>query len=430
MKNIYTLWIAFLSLLFVHNTHAQTDLLDEVHVNELIQDFKSSYKAHIASVESSDLPKKIKKKYKEDLSGFSTEVIDEIQERRYFRDQRLYPYIDSLMQDILIKNPEIDYRPNILLARDNTANAFCMIDGTFIINTGLIHFLENQSQVTSILCHELAHKLLDHSRDNVVARLESERDKSNKKRIDALKKQKYNKTKSARTFLKKELYADAADSRKHEFEADSLGFLLYQNTDNDPYSFVRALALRSIYDTISTPDLAEYIYYKTFDIDGIAFDSAWLTTEDFSQYTYLEEKEELNADSLRTHPEDSMRVEYIKGIFNLGDLRTGSDSASQQFINLRRLTRKLQIDHLVHKEQYGFAVFICLYRLQSQENSDFYHDQLKDLFLKLYRARKNYRYNRYVESVNPRTQPKDYQQLLSFLWNLSLTDLETIAHGL
>ncbi|PGH39462.1 MAG: peptidase M48, partial [Candidatus Nephrothrix sp. EaCA] len=48
-------------------------------------------------------------------------------------------------------------------------------------------------------------------------------------------------------------------------------------------------------------------------------------------------------------------------------------------------------------------------------------------FQKIYKARKEYTLNRYLDRVEPAKQSESYQQFISFMWNISLAEIKTIA---
>jgi hypothetical protein len=45
----------------------------------------------------------------------------------------------------------------------------------------------------------------------------------------------------------------------------------------------------------------------------------------------------------------------------------------------------------------------------------------------MYEAKKEYKFNRYVEQLAPKDQSKSYFQFLNFLWNLNLEEYKNIA---
>ena len=83
------------------------------------------------------------------------------------------PYLESYIYSVICKlapNVLIDGRPgvvNLLILRNNTANAYMFPNGTLVITTGLISLLHSEDELAAILSHEIAHFVLDHSVDNI-----------------------------------------------------------------------------------------------------------------------------------------------------------------------------------------------------------------------------------------------------------------------
>ena len=49
------------------------------------------------------------------------------------------------------------------------------------------------------------------------------------------------------------------------------------------------------------------------------------------------------------------------------------------------------------------------------------------VFDKLYTAKKELKFNKYVPQVDPNSENENYQKLLTFLWNLKTDELKNIA---
>ena len=71
--------------------------------------------------------------------------------------------IQSMILRLKKNNPTIPQDLKILIAKDNTPNAYCLADGTFVINMGLYSWLNNEEQIAAVIAHELGHKIEEHS---------------------------------------------------------------------------------------------------------------------------------------------------------------------------------------------------------------------------------------------------------------------------
>ncbi len=70
--------------------------------------------------------------------------------------------IDTLLSRIC-KSNDLDKSKIILhIVKNDLSNAFALPDGHLVLYTGLIRETENESQLSGVICHEIAHIELDH----------------------------------------------------------------------------------------------------------------------------------------------------------------------------------------------------------------------------------------------------------------------------
>lgn len=87
------------------------------------------------------------------------------------------PYLENYIYSLIAKvAPSIlvDGRPgnvNIVLLESPELNAFTFPNGTIVIYTGLLSTLHSEDELAAILCHEIAHFVLDHSYQNYTQEL-------------------------------------------------------------------------------------------------------------------------------------------------------------------------------------------------------------------------------------------------------------------
>lgn len=92
------------------------------------------------------------------------------EERQLLEEIYLYddPLLDRYLEDLVAEltppgmaaNPEIDYRVRVV--EDPTLNAFSYPHGSIYVHTGLLARVENESQLATILGHEMSHVELRH----------------------------------------------------------------------------------------------------------------------------------------------------------------------------------------------------------------------------------------------------------------------------
>ena len=109
------------------------------------------------------LPSEYKDKYKELYKDMQKEKIKSITGDAYLFDDTIQQYFRGILTEINRGNPSIA-SPNLqfYVSRDYSPNALTSLDGSVAFNLSLLANCQNESQVAFIICHELAHKKLQH----------------------------------------------------------------------------------------------------------------------------------------------------------------------------------------------------------------------------------------------------------------------------
>jgi len=206
-----------------------------------------------------------------------------------------------------------------------------------------------------------------------------------------------------------------------------LGYEIFRKTKFNKAEFVNDLMLCEMYDTIRPVGLEIQTYKKVFDLQQQPFKADWLKKEDFSNYDYSKFKARYNEDSINSHPETVTRIAALKKLFPELQKPEGSNEASPRFLKLKEIATYEQPPCLMFQEEYGLGVYICLLRLQENDKDEYYKEWLGKFFEKIYDARKQYTLNRYLDRLDPKNQSESYQQFLSFMWNINLSEIKIIT---
>lgn len=75
----------------------------------------------------------------------------------YLDDPELSQYLDSLGQRLIVNSSMPGMTLNFFVIQDNTVNAFALPGGFIGVNTGLILTAESESELASVLSHEIGH---------------------------------------------------------------------------------------------------------------------------------------------------------------------------------------------------------------------------------------------------------------------------------
>lgn len=87
----------------------------------------------------------------------------------HYNDPAVYSYIYGLITKI-VPAELLDGRltnVNLLIANDPMPNAYVYPNGTLIVNIGLLSTIRTEAELVGVLCHEIAHYVLEHSVVNV-----------------------------------------------------------------------------------------------------------------------------------------------------------------------------------------------------------------------------------------------------------------------
>lgn len=381
-----------------------------------IKEIKSKYDSKVAKYISNS------------YSEFSKEFSKEIKKGRFIFEDEITNYISNIVTEIKTANPQIAHQKfKILVSKNHSLNAYCLADGTFVLHIGLFYWLENEDQLAGVLSHEIAHKILEHSLKKQERSFYEE--KNGKQKISSLRKEKYNVSDKALALFKEQLYESGEKSKKHEFEADSLGYVLYQKTKFSKSEYLSALQLMQRYDSIKPAGLSQDAYKKYFNLPALPFNEKWLLKEDFSSYDYSKFTEKINKDSIASHPETEARIAKILALFpETKEKQKAFEPNKEAFEKIGKIAYLETIPNFYFNEDYGLAIYASLLYLEKdKENESYFKEWLGKSFAKIYEGRKNYTLNRYLDRIVPKEQSESYQQFLSFMWNLKINEIKEIA---
>ncbi len=350
----------------------------------------------------------------------------EIKEGNLLFNTTLNDFVQGILNELKRNNPEIP-EMKFYIAKDGTVNAYSMGDNTMLINLGLFYFLDNEAEVASVISHEIGHQLLEHSIQTQITKFEKKNSSSYQTDLIKLRKSKYNTQNKALNLLKNHLYELSAKSRVNEYEADSMGYALYRKSNYPKSAYIGALKAMERYDTIQPTGLKKETYKLIFDLEEQPFQEKWMKMEDFSEYHYSFQSK-IDEDSLSTHPETQNRIQkLLEGFPELNNEENETVEANDQFKKVWEIANYERVPNYYFNEEYGAGVYLSLLNLQKNPDSEYYKNWLGKNFRKMYEARKDYTLNRYLDRIDPENQSESYQQFLSFMWNLSLEEIEAIA---
>ncbi|RYY16552.1 MAG: hypothetical protein EOO36_10995, partial [Cytophagaceae bacterium] len=168
-------------------------------------------------------------------------------------DAVLDPYVQRVFGQITAANPQLP-PVQLVLSRSPEPNAHAMGNGAVTLNVGLLARLENESQLAFILCHELAHVQARHLDNGLREQLTTLHSKELKREVRRIVAEEYNINSKLKTLALGLSLNSNYHQRKHEKQADSLGYVLLRRTKFDAAQAYRALQLL---DRMDEPASAE-----------------------------------------------------------------------------------------------------------------------------------------------------------------------------
>lgn len=385
------------------------------------------------AIKKESVTKKVKAKYQGETATEMNKFYDDyykdfekdINDKNYTFNSSFDNRLNAIVKHLKTSNTTIPDNLYILIAKDNAPNAYCLSDGTFVVNMGLFNWIDNEQQMAGILSHEIAHNLLEHAEKMIVQHVLF--NKSDKNTYANINKLTSNKSKVAFNIVKNRVYKNSEAKRKQETEADSLGYILYKNADYPPSEYINALKNIQNFDSISPRKLNIETYKLLYNLPEQPYREEWMKEEDFSLYNYNLYKDKLNKDSLSSHPETTQRIDFLQQYFSELVVEKPIIAPDNDFEELQLTARKEIVPNLYYSEDFGIGIYVAMQFLQDREDESYYKMWLGKLFQKIYEARKNYNLNRYLDTVNPKKQSESYRQFLNFMWNLNVDEIQKIA---
>ncbi|MFY7846981.1 MAG: M48 family metalloprotease [Chryseobacterium gambrini] len=424
MKKLISLLLIHFVITAFGQMYKPLDTADYAQRKEFLRNFAANTES-LSKKSRSDYPGKTGNELSKIYKEFDKEFEKKVKEKDFAFNSVFDAKVKNLIERLRKNNSQIPQNLKILIAKDNTPNAYCFADGTFVINMGLFNWLNNDDQLAAVISHELGHKISEHTLKTFLSMIEQ--DKMDKMVVQDIKSTKENRNQRAFDVMKNRIYRKGAENRKQEMQADSLGYVVFKNSDFKKAEYVNALKRLEDFDTISPRELKVETYKKYFNLPKQEFKDKWLKKEDFSLYNYNHFKEKLNKDSLKSHPEMVLRINNLKKLFPELKNDVPDEKPSDSYSTVEKIARMETLPNFYHSEDYGVGIYASLQFLQDNEEEKYYKNWLGKCFAKIYEARKNYNLNRYLDRVDPKNQSESYQQFLNFMWNLSLDEIKNIA---
>ena len=384
-----------------------------------LQKESDQYIPHIAT--------KYSGKLKEAYAKRNENIIKEIEEGVFYFSSDITDPFNTIFQQIVKSNPSLrNENLKLLVSRHPYPNAYCTGTGVIVFNLELLPWLENESQIAFVLCHEIAHHTLNHVNNATLERISHLYSEKTQKQLKKIKKRETGSYTQANNLLKGFVFEERRHSRFHEAEADSLALVYLENT---PYNTNAAIGCLEQLDKVDGQRFDPSIHLQEiFHTDAYPFKEHWLE-EEVGIFATKQPVEEWNRDSIKTHPDCSKRIQLLQTYLKESNSYKGNDISDQQEIYE---TLSFEADYELTQntflfQNWGRSLYYTLQLLKKHPTKACLHTMVSKNLYHIYTAQQNHVLDEYLEQPAP-WHPKEYKTLLEFLQNLRQKELAQLNY--
>lgn len=397
-------------------------LTESARLDSIFSQMKTSHESRLAQIDSRR-EKSLYEAWEEQLGS----VQEKVENGYVLSDPRFDRYLDKILQNILDKNPGLPPSEiRVLLARYPWPNAVSMGEGTLLLNIGLIPHLENESQLAFVICHEIAHYVLNHADDALRKRLAVLESKTTQKQIKQISRTDYGARAKAVELIRELSYDSRRHSRTFEAQADSMALELLIRS---PYDARETLACLAILDNIDEEKAVNIDIAARFDSKEIPFNPEWLKVEQ-SVFGQADIKREFDKDSLKTHPDCAHRIQLLAPRLEKYS-ETGKSLNPQGEVTFATFSTTCEFE-LGRSDLFMGNLDRCLYHalrlLEKYPENDYLIGLTGICLNKMYLAQKDHELGKYVQ-LPDESYAKDYNLVLNFIQNIPLSALKQLGRA-
>ena len=365
------------------------------------------------------------KKAKEILSERKVSFLKDIKDSTFIFDKTINGFLKKILAEVYQSNPQIDSKDfYFLINKSLIPNAGCYGNGIFSINLGLFSLIENNDEMAFIICHELAHYILKHNDKALIEHLETFNSKDFKQQLNTASNKKYGR-RSAVTLLLKDLkFNFMKRSRSAETQADSLGFIMFNNTKYNKQASINILKKLDLTDGIIFNNLTDL--KQNFNFEEYPFKEVWIEKEEKMFDTNESSNDlEVDKDSLKTHPNIPLRIENLIHNHTI----TSTNATKNEIDLVQKKTSENSIITFFDDSKLDFALYqlLSLHKKNELDRKTF-NNYVAYLLKKVYILKEKHVFGKYVGPVNSFSEEKYINEIRLFLNNLELKDLRKIGY--
>jgi predicted Zn-dependent protease len=350
--------------------------------------------------------------YAQDLRKFQHEQFTlQVRGEWFLQNDSLQTFLDAIIKRVVTSNSLKNDDRLVLILNSSEATAYCAAEGLYVVSIALLANCETEDELAFVLSHEIAHDELKHLKKNTernITLYESSKDNTGALEERILK-------------LRETVYNVRAYRRSDEVQADSFGIILTKRAGYQPHYAVDAL------DHLDSAFYPRYDwqenFFSPFNFASYPFQDYWLKKrlKIFSKKpedTFL-----FQIDSLRTHPEVTLRIKTMQPYLTGSDKKNGK-ALSSHFRN------KMQFqvaDAAFRSKYYDRSLFHVLQLIKIFPKNQYLISSATRMFINIYQAKDENSTLPHFIDYSPVGYSDRLSEVNSFLFHLTKEETSEIA---
>jgi len=393
-------------------------------LKKLFEKHETSFKQSLSS-----LPSTNKTDYENIYKERWNNIKQKFDNKEIYTNSAAQKWLDALVQEIVQANPVLKGQFfQCYFSRSGIPNASYIGEGIILINMGLFRRLNDESQASFVIAHEIAHFMLKHSENAINKYVTTINSREVQQQLRAIKGSEYRKREQLDKLVKGLTFSTRRHSRDHESEADSFAVEMIRNTRFDVSGALTTLALLDTIDAVQLNTSA--CLEKLFNAKGYPFQKRWIAKEEglLGGHATLVKDVELE-DSLKTHPACSARIKALQPMVNryLQSSGTKQNAVDPVFQELRKISEYEIVVYAFDSDNYTRSLFHAIELMQQKPTDPFLIAQIGKILNSSFAAQKTHQLGKYVELPSPDYR-ESYNMILQFFQNLNLEDYASISY--
>ena len=394
---------------------------DTTQAYQLAVAHRAAIQAHLGAPKSGN--SEYREHYKRIVREASSEVYNAIRHAALL-DAELNATAQRVFQQIQQANPQVA-AARLVVTRNPQANAYAVGNGTVILNVGLLPTLENESQLAFVLCHELAHIQCRHMETTMQERLATLHSREMRRQVRRIIQAEYNINSRMKDLVMGLSLDGSYHQRRHERQADSLGYELLKRTAYEAPQAYRTLELLDRIDEPVSREPLELGRYFSCGAFPKVFAAAPAKPQSIFTVKAPEQTVLQTTDTLKSHPDCAKRMGYLR-VLAAGNVAEGPQPIAPGFARLRSISRLEVVQSWFDTDCYDHALFDALQLLSTDPQNEYLRSVVQLSLYELQRHQVDHRLTEVVSNSSDHN-PTNFNQLLTVLQGLRITEYQGLS---